>query len=109
MAKAKDGSGKKAVWKIKVMKGAVKKITVKGYKKTLKAGKTMKLKAIVKVTKGKPVNKKLKWTSLNPKYATVTQTGKVKAKTAGKGKTVKIKVESTDGTNKSVTKKIRIK
>ena len=108
-AAATDGSGKKQVWAIKVMKGAVKKITVKGYKKTLKAGKTMKLKAVVKTTKGKPVNKKLKWTSLSPKYATVTQTGKVKAKPAGKGKTVKIKVESTDGTNKSVVKKIKIK
>lgn len=54
-------------------------------------------------------NKKLKWTSLSPKYATVTQTGKVKAKPAGKGKIVKIKVMSTDGTNKSVVKKIKIK
>lgn len=108
-ATTKDGSKRAGAWKIQIMKGAVKKITVKGYKKTLKAGKTMKLKAVVKATKGKPVNKKLKWTSLNPKYATVTQTGKVKAKTAGKGKTVKIKVESTDGTNKSITKKIRIK
>lgn len=108
-AKAKDGSGRKAVWKIKIMKGAVKKIKIKGYKKTLKAGKTMKLKAIVKTTKGKPVNKKLKWTTSNKKYATVTQKGLVKAKPAGKGKTVKIKVMSTDGTNKSVVKKIKIK
>ena len=51
-ATAKDGSGKKAVWKIKIMKGAVKKITVKGYKKTLKAGKTMKFKVKIKATKG---------------------------------------------------------
>lgn len=108
-AVATDGSGKNQAWSIKVMKGAVKKITVKGYKKTLKAGKTMRLKAKVKVTKGRPVNKKLIWISLNPDYATVTQTGKVKAKPAGKGKTVKIKVESTDGTNKSVVKKIKIK
>ena len=108
-AAAKDGSGKKQVYKITVMKGAVKKITVKGYKKKLKVGKSMQLKAVVKITKGKPVNKRLKWTSSNPKYATVTQTGKVKAKPAGKGKTVKIKVMSTDGTNKSVVKKIKIK
>ncbi len=108
-ATSKDGSGKKAIWKIRIMKGAVKKISVKGYKKTLKAGKIMKLKAKVKTTKGKPINKKVKWTSLSPKYASVTETGKVKAKVAGKGKTVKIKVESTDGTNKSVIKKIKIK
>ena len=106
---AKDGSGKKQIFKIKVMKGAVKKIKLKGYKKTLKAGKAMKLKAKVKVTKGKPVNKKLKWSTSNKKYATVTQTGKVRAKAAGKGRTVKIKVMSTDGTNKSVVKKIKIK
>ena len=108
-AKAMDGSGKKAVFKIRVMKGTVKKITVKGYKKTLKVNKTMQLKASVMVTKGKPVNKKLKWTSSNTKFATVTQTGKVKALKAGKGKKVKIKVMSTDGTNKSVTRTIMIK
>ena len=108
-ATATDGSKKTITWNIKVMKGAVKKITVKGYKKTLKAGKTMKLKAVVKVTKGKPVNKKLKWTSSNKKWATVTQNGKVKALKNGKGKTVKITVESTDGTNKKVVKKIKIK
>ena len=68
-----------------------KKIAVKGAKSTLKVGKSMNLKATVKVTKGKPVNKKLKWTSSNPKYATVTQIGKVKALKAGKGKTVKLR------------------
>ena len=45
----------------------------------------MKLKAMVKTTKGKPVNKKLKWTSSNPAYATVTQAGKVKALPATAG------------------------
>lgn len=106
-ATATDGSGKKSVWKIKVMKGAVKKILVKGYRKTLKAGKTMKLTAKVKASKG--ANKKLKWTSSNKKWATVTQSGKVKALMTGKGKTVKIKVMSTDGTNKKKVLKIRIK
>lgn len=108
-AKATDGSGVSADFKIKIMKGAVKKITVKGYKKTLKVGKTMNLKAVVKVTKGKPVNKKMKWKSSNPKWATVTPSGKVRALRAGKGKTVKITVMSTDGTNKKVVKKIKIK
>lgn len=108
-AKATDGSGVSADFKIKIMKGAVKKITVKGYQNTLKVGKTMNLKAAVKVTKGKPVNTKLKWTSSNPKWATVTPSGKVRALRAGKGKTVKITVKSTDGTNKKVVKKIKIK
>ena len=107
-ATATDGSKKSASWKITVMKGVVKSVKITG-KKTVKAGKTIQLKAIVKATKGKPVNKKLKWTSSNTKYATVTQSGKVKALKKGKGKTVRIKAMATDGTNKSVTWKIKIK
>lgn len=107
-AAATDGSGKSASWKIKVMKGAVKKISIKGAKKRLKAGKTMKLKAKVKATKGK-ANKKLRWTSSNNKYATVNASGKVKALKAGKGKTVTITAMSTDGSNKKKAVKIRIK
>jgi len=106
-AKATDGSGKSAVFKIKVMKGTVKSIKIKGAKKTLKVGKTMKLKATVKVSKGKPVNKKVKWTSNNPKYATVSSKGVVKALKDGKGKKVTITVHSTDGTGKK--KKIYFK
>ena len=108
-AAATDGSGKQAVFTIKVMKGAVTKVTVKGAKKTLKVGKIMKLKAKVKVSKGKPVNKKLKWTSSNPKYATVSATGKVKALQAGKGKKVKITAMATDGSGKKKTVTIKIK
>ena len=108
IATATDGSNKKAVWKIKVMKGAVTKVTIKGAKKTLKIGKTMKLKAFVRKTKG-TANKKLKWSSSNPKYATVTQTGKVKAMKAGKGKTVRIIAMATDGSNKKSVKRIKIK
>lgn len=105
---ATDGSGKSVAWKIKVMKGAVKKVAIKG-KNTVKAGKTLKLIATVNVTKGEPVNKKLKWSSSNTKWATVTQSGKVMAKKAGKGKTVKITVMATDGTNKKAIRKIKIK
>ena len=49
-AKAADGSGKKAVYTITGMKGVVKKVTIYG-KKTVKAGKSIKLKAKVKATK----------------------------------------------------------
>ena len=56
----------------------------------------MKLKAVVKTTKGKPVNKKVMWTSSNTKYATVSSSGKVKALKAGKGKTVKITATAMD-------------
>ena len=98
-----DGSGKKAVYKIKSMKGVVKKLSVSGAK-TVKRGKTLKLKAKVTATKG--ANKKLKWVSSNPKYATVSASGKVKAKKAGK---VKITVMATDGSGKKKTVTIKIK
>lgn len=106
-ATAADGSGKKASYKITIMKNAVKSVKLKSAK-TVKAGKKLKVKATVKTT-GKKVNKKLKWTSSNTKYATVSASGVVKTKKAGKGKTVKITAVSTDGSNKKGTVKIKIK
>ena len=103
---ATDGSGKKKTFVIRVMKGEVKKITIKG-KKSVKAGKTVKLKAVVKASKG--ANKKLRWTSNNTKYATVTSSGKVKTKKAGKKKTIKITAMAIDGSNKKATIKIKLK
>lgn len=105
-ATAADGSGVSASWKIKSMKGVVKKIAITGVK-TVKAGKSLKLK--VKVTAIKGANKKLKWTSSNTKYATVTSSGKVKTFKAGKGKKVKITAMATDGSNKKKTVTIKIK
>ena len=105
---ALDGSQVKASYKFKIMKHAVKKISLKAPKKTLKAGKTMTVKATVKTT-GKSANKSLKWTSSNKKYATVNKKGKVTAKKAGKGKTVTITAASTDGSNKKANVKIKIK
>lgn len=107
-ATAKDGSNKKASYKIKIMKHAVKSIKLSASKKAVKAGKTLKVKANVKTT-GKTVNKTLNWSSSNTKYATVSSTGVVKAKKAGKGKTVTITATSTDGTNKKAKIKIKIK
>lgn len=105
-ATAADGSGISASWKINSMKGVVKKIAVTGAK-TVKAGKSLKLKAKVTATKG--ANKKLKWTSSNTKYATVTSSGKVKTFKAGKGKKVKITAMAMDGSNKKKTVTIKIK
>ena len=106
-AVAADGSGIKASYKLTIMKDSVKSIKLKA-KKTVKAGKSLKVKATVKTT-GKKVNKKLKWTSSNVKYATVSSKGVVKAKKAGKGKIVKITASSTDGSNKKKVIKIKIK
>ena len=105
-AYATDGSGKKATFKIKIMKGTVKKIKITG-KKTVKAGKTLSLKA--KVTASKGANKKLKWTSSNTKYATVSGSGKVKALKAGKKKSVKITAMATEGSGKKATVTIKLK
>lgn len=105
-ATASDGSGAKASIKLKSMRGEVKKIIIKG-KKKVKAGKSCKLRAKVKATKG--ANTRIKWSSSNTKYATVSSSGKVKAKKAGKGKIVKITARATDGSGKTKTVKIKIK
>lgn len=106
-ASAKDKGGVKASVKIKIMKHVVTGVKIENVPKLLKAGKSVKLKAVVK-TNGKKANKTVKWTSSNENYATVDSKGKVKARKAGKGKTVIIKATSTDGTKKMASVKIRI-
>ena len=106
-ALASDGSGARATYKIKVMKGVVKEVSTVGSKsKVVKAGKSLKLKAKVSATAKS--NKKLIWTSNNEKYATV-KNGKVKTFKSAKGKKVKITVMTTDGSNKKATYTIKIK
>lgn len=98
--------GTKLTKKIKIMKGAVKKITISKPKK-VKAGKKIKLKVKVKATK--KANKKLSWKSSNTKYAKVSSNGTVTTYKAGKGKKVTITATSTDGTKKKAKVKIKIK
>lgn len=105
-ATASDGGGAKASIKLKSMRGEVKKIIIKG-KKKVKAGKSRKLRAKVKATRG--ANTRIKWSSSNTKYATVSAYGKVKAKKAGKGKIVKVTARATDGSGKKKTVNIKIK
>ena len=105
-ATAMDGSGQKATWKLTSMKGIVKKIEILG-KKSVKAGRSLKLKAKVQATK--KANTKIKWTSSNKKYASVNTKGKVKTYRAGKGKTVRITAAATDGSNKKKSVTIKIK
>ena len=98
-------------FKIKVGKAAskkpkVKKVTLSG-KKSVKAGKSLKLKAKVSAPKG--ANKKLKWKSSNKRYAKVNSKGVVKTYKRGKGKRVKITASATDGSRKKGSIKIRIK
>lgn len=101
--------------RVKVMNGNVSKIRPKGKKVlSVKAGKSIKLKAIVSVKGKKPFNKKLKWVSSNTEVATVSSklglTTQVKiAKGAKKGKSVKITAISTDGTNKKLIFKLKVK
>lgn len=104
-AYAKDGSGVKASYKITSMKGIVKSIKISGAK-SVKNGKTLKLKATVSATKG--ANKTLTWKSSNTKYATV-KNGKVTTYKAGKGKKVTITAMATDGSNQKKSVKISIK
>lgn len=106
-AAAADGSGEEDTYEIKIMKNKVTKITISG-KKSVKAGKKVKLKATVKVSGKTSVNKTLTWSTSNKKYATVTKKGVVTTKKAGKGKTVKITAKATDGTNKKATFKLKI-
>lgn len=106
-ATAKDGSGKKAVFHIKIYKSAVKKIKLSAKSKSVKPGKKVTIKAEVSPSKG--INKTLKWSSSNVKYATVNSKGVVTTKKAGKGKTVTITAKATDGSNKQATIKIKIK
>jgi len=105
-ATAKDGSGVKDTYTITI-KGAVKKISLKAAKKTVKAGKKLTIKA--NVTVGTGGSKEVTWTSNNKKYATVNANGVVTAKKAGKGKTVKITAKAKDGSGKKATITIKIK
>lgn len=105
-ATAKDGSGKKATYKIYVMKGVVKKVTISGAK-SVTAGKKLSLKG--KVTASAGANRTLKWSSSNTKYAKVSSTGKVTTYKAGKKKSVKITAKALDGSGKSKTVTIKIK
>lgn len=107
-ATAKDGSGVKASCTIKIQKDSVKSVRIRKAPKSLKTGRSVKLKTVVKTT-GKKANKALKWECSNTKYAKVSQKGVVKALKAGKNKTVKITVRATDGSGKKATVKIKIK
>ena len=105
-ATAKDGSGKKASYKIYVKKGIVKKVYISGVK-SVKAGKKLYLKGKTSASSG--ANRTLKWSSSNTKYAKVSSKGTVTTYKAGKKKSVKITSRAVDGSGKSKTVTIKIK
>lgn len=99
---SKSSTSSKSKKKIKVTK-----ITVKASKKTLKAGKRLKLKAVISPKNAS--TKKIKWSSSRKKWASVSQSGVVTAKKKGRGHTVKITAAATDGSRKKASVKIKIK
>lgn len=98
-------NGLKKTFKVQVMKKAVTKVKIKASKKTVKVKKTLQLKAITSPSK-KNASNSVYWKSSNPKIATVSSTGKVKAIKKGK---VKITAAATDGSGKKATITIRVK
>lgn len=98
-------NGLKKTFKVQVMKKAVTKVKIKASKKTIKVKKTLQLKAITSPGK-KNASNSVYWKSSNPKIATVSSTGKVKAIKKGK---VKITAVATDGSGKKGTITIKVK
>ena len=83
--------------------GKVQKLAFCKYENTLtvKKGETLKLK--VKITPKSAKNKKLEWSSGNPKVVSVTQQGVIKAKKKGKAT---ILAKTTDGSKKKLKLKV---
>ena len=84
----------------------VKSITLNKTSATLKAGKTLKLKATVDPDYA--TNTKVSWMVNHKNYASVDSHGVVKAKKAGRGHTVKVTATARDGSKKKAVCKIRI-
>lgn len=107
-AKAKDGSGKKATIKIKIVKKVkVSSIKLTSKVKNVKAGKKVTIKATINPSNAS--NKAVTWSSSNKDYATVNSKGVVTTKKAGIGKTVTITAKAKDGSGKKATVKIKIR
>lgn len=84
----------------------IKKLRFKKKIKTLRAGRTCRLK--ICYTPSRVSNKKLKWTSSQKKWASVSNSGVVRAKKKGIGHTVRITAAARDGSRKKVSLRIKI-
>ncbi|MDD6616204.1 MAG: Ig-like domain-containing protein [Lachnospiraceae bacterium] len=85
----------------------VSSVKISGQAAQLLTGKKIKLTA--SVSPSDAANKKVKWSSSNSSYASVTQSGVVLAKSAGAGKTVTITAAARDGSRKKATYKIKLR
>ena len=105
IAVARDGSGRKAVCKIKVTNKItkIKKISLTASAKKAEPGTTVKIKTALKPAK--PTLKTLKWESSDPKIASVNQKGVVKTYAEG---TVKITAKAQDGSGKKAVCTLKI-
>ena len=91
-AEAQDGSGMSATCEVEVTPLMVNDISLQ----TTSSIKTIPIQLKADVTPAEADNKKLKWTSLTPEIATVTEDGMFTGLKMG---TAKIKAEATDGSN----------
>lgn len=94
---------KKAVITVKVMKSAVKKVTMNTKKAALNVGQTLKVKTTVKAGKG--ACKTLAYTTSKKKVATVSKKGVVKAVGVG---SATITAKAIDGSGKKATCKVTV-
>ena len=85
----------------------VKKLKFKKKIKALRAGRTYRLKVVY--TPSRVSNKKLKWSSSRKKWASVSNSGMVRAKKKGIGHTVRITAAARDGSRKKVSLRIKIR
>lgn len=96
---AKDGSGKKASFKLNIIK-KLKSLTLED--QTVEGGKSLQLKAILDPVD--PTNKKLTWTvSSNNVGAKISSSGKLTTKKVTKDTKVMVTVSSNDGTGLTAT------
>lgn len=84
----------------------IRKLKFKKKIRTLRAGHTYKLK--IRYTPSHVSNKKLKWTSSRKKWASVSNSGVVRAKKKGIGHTVRITAAARDGSRKKTSLRIKI-
>ena len=89
----------------RIMAKMISRMRISG-KKKLTVGKSMRLKAVLAPSNASI--KKVKWRVSNPRYASISSSGKLKAKKAGKGRTIIVCASSTDGYGVKAYKKIKI-